>query len=143
MDADADLRNQDLLLSLEKVAPSRVAREHNPLLLPREDLRWSDVARASGVRVFFPVPESEASKIDLPDSFYSLSAGELKREADLRKKKFADSQLLVPKSYREKQAMAARRKYKRALVRVQFPDGVLLQAVFLPWEPTTVLYEVS
>ncbi|XP_042444900.1 plant UBX domain-containing protein 2-like [Zingiber officinale] len=93
------------------------------------------------VRVFFPVPESEASKIDLPGSFYSLSAGELKREADLRKKKFADSQLLVPKSYREKQAMAARRKYKRALVRVQFPDGVLLQAVFLPWEPTTVLYE--
>ncbi|KAG6472406.1 hypothetical protein ZIOFF_069868 [Zingiber officinale] len=95
------------------------------------------------VRVFFPVPESEASKIDLPGSFYSLSAGELKREADLRKKKFADSQLLVPKSYREKQAMAARRKYKRALVRVQFPDGVLLQAVFLPWEPTTVLYELK
>lgn len=91
--------------------------------------------------MFFSVPESEASKIDLPDSFYSLSTSELKREADLRKKRLADSQLLVPKSYREKQAMA-RRKYKRAVVRIQFPDGVLLQGVFLPWEPTTVLYEV-
>lgn len=91
--------------------------------------------------MFFSVPESEASKIDLPDSFYSLSTSELKREVDLRKKRLEDSQLLVPKSYREKQAMA-RRKYKRAVVRVQFPDGVLLQGVFLPWESTTVLYEV-
>lgn len=39
--------------------------------------------------------------------------------------------------------MAAKRKYKRAVVRVQFPDGVLLQGVFLPWEPTTALYEVN
>ncbi|WOL20096.1 hypothetical protein Cni_G28898 [Canna indica] len=93
------------------------------------------------LRVFFPVPESEAAKIDLPDSFYNISASELKREADLRKKKLADSQLLIPKSYREKQAMAARRKYNRTIIRIQFPDGVLLQGVFLPWEPTTVLYE--
>nr|XP_009417657.2 PREDICTED: plant UBX domain-containing protein 2 [Musa acuminata subsp. malaccensis] len=93
------------------------------------------------VKVFFPVPESEAARIDLPDSFYNLSSTELKREADLRKKRLADSQLLIPKSYREKQAMAAKRKYKRAVVRVQFPDGVLLQGVFLPWEPTTALYE--
>ncbi|CAL9136506.1 unnamed protein product, partial [Musa textilis] len=93
------------------------------------------------VKVFFPVPESEAARIDLPDSFYNLSATELKREVDLRKKMLADSQLLIPKSYREKQAMAAKRKYKRAVVRIQFPDGVLLQGVFLPWEPTTALYE--
>lgn len=93
--------------------------------------------------MFFPVPESEAAKIDLPDSFYNLSAAELKREAELRKKRLADSQLLIPKSYREKQAMASRRKYNRAVIRIQFPDGVLLQGVFLPWEPTTVLYEVG
>ncbi|KAF8407604.1 hypothetical protein HHK36_006738 [Tetracentron sinense] len=53
--------------------------------------------------VIFSVPESTAAKIDLPDSFYNLLAEELKREADLRKKKVAESQLLIPKPYKEKQ----------------------------------------
>lgn len=93
------------------------------------------------VRVFFPVPENVAARIDLPDSFYNLSSQEIKREAELRKKKIDESQLLIPKSYREKQAVAARKKYKRTVIRIQFPDGVVLQGVFLPWEPTTALYE--
>lgn len=84
-----------------------------------------------------------AARIDLPDSFYNLSAQELKREADLRRKKIEESQLLIPKSYREKQAQAARKRYKATVIRIQFPDGVVLQGVFLPWEPTTALYEVK
>lgn len=78
----------------------------------------------------------------MPDSFYSLSADEIKREADLRRKKIAESQLLIPRSYKEKQAKAARKRYKRSMIRVQFPDGVVLQGVFAPWEPTFALYEV-
>lgn len=93
--------------------------------------------------MFFSVPESVAAKIDLPDSFYNLSAQELKREADLRRKKLEESQLLIPKSYKEKQAQLARRRYKATVIRIQFPDGVVLQGVFLPWEPTTALYEVQ
>ncbi|XP_057963719.1 plant UBX domain-containing protein 2 [Malania oleifera] len=93
------------------------------------------------IRVFFSVPESVAAKIQLPDSFYNLSREELKREADARKKKIAESQLLIPKSYKEKQAKAARRMYKKTVIRVQFPDGVVLQGVFSPSEPTYVLYE--
>ncbi len=61
----------------------------------------------------------------------------------MRKKKIADSQLLIPKSYKEKQAKAARRRYRKTVIRIQFPDGVVLQAVFNPWEPTSSLYEVS
>ncbi|XP_020584142.1 plant UBX domain-containing protein 2 [Phalaenopsis equestris] len=93
------------------------------------------------IRVFFAVPESVAAKIDLPDSFYNLSIEELKRESEARKKKIADSQLLIPRSYKEKQAMAARKKYKLTVIRIQFPDGVVLQGLFLPWERTNVLYE--
>lgn len=93
------------------------------------------------IRVFFSVPESVAAKIELPDSFFNLSIGELKREADARKKKIAESQLLIPKSYKEKQAKIARRRYTKTVIRVQFPDGVVLQGVFAPWEPTTALYE--
>ncbi|XP_021292753.1 plant UBX domain-containing protein 2 [Herrania umbratica] len=93
------------------------------------------------IRVFFSVPENIAAKIELPDSFYNLSVEELKREADTRKKKIAESQLLIPKSYKEKQAKAARKRYRRAIIRIQFPDGVVLQGVFAPWEPTSALYE--
>ncbi|KAI4357581.1 hypothetical protein L6164_001520 [Bauhinia variegata] len=93
------------------------------------------------VKVFFAVPESIAAKIELPDSFYRLTVDEVRREAELRRKKIADSQLLIPKSLKEKQAKAARRRYNKTMIRVQFPDGVVLQGVFLPWEPTTALYE--
>lgn len=93
------------------------------------------------IRVFFAVPESVASNIELPDSFYKLSIGELKREADMRKKKIEESQLLIPKSYREKQAKAARKRYTKTIIRFQFPDGVVLQGVFGPWEQTVALYE--
>jgi UBX domain-containing protein 6 len=95
------------------------------------------------VRVFFSVPESVAAKIVLPASFYNLSLEELKREADMRKKKIADSQILIPKSFKEKQAKAARRRYTKTIIRIQFPDGVVLQGIFSPWEPTSCLYEVS
>ncbi|KAJ4972986.1 hypothetical protein NE237_006160 [Protea cynaroides] len=93
------------------------------------------------IRVFFSVPESIARQIDLPESFYNLSAEELRRETEMRKKKIAESQLLIPKSYKEKQAKAVRKRYKNALIRIQFPDEVVLQGVFFPWEPTTALYE--
>ncbi|KAJ0537675.1 putative Ubiquitin-like domain superfamily [Helianthus annuus] len=94
-------------------------------------------------RVFFSVSESVAAKIELPDSFYNLSIDEVKREAESRRKKLAESQLLVPKSYKEKQAKAARKRHEKTVIRIQFPDGVVLQAFFNPREPTTALYEVS
>ncbi|KAL8218697.1 hypothetical protein R6Q57_022070 [Mikania cordata] len=93
------------------------------------------------IRVFFSVSESVAAKIELPDSFYNLSIEEVKKEAELRRKKFAESQLLVPKSYKEKQAKSARKKYEKTVIRIQFPDGVVLQAFFNPREPTSALYE--
>ncbi|KAL9265830.1 Plant UBX domain-containing protein [Drosera capensis] len=92
-------------------------------------------------RIFFSTPGNVAARIEVPESFYNLSSAELRREAEMRKKKIADSQLLVLKSYREKQAKAARRRYNKTLIRVQFPDGVVLQGIFYPWEPTSNLYE--
>ncbi|KAI3730680.1 hypothetical protein L1987_61853 [Smallanthus sonchifolius] len=93
------------------------------------------------IRVFFSVSESVAAKIELPDSFYKLSIDEVKKEAELRRKKLAESQLLVPKSYKEKQAKASRKRHVKTVIRIQFPDGVVLQAFFSPREPTTALYE--
>ena len=61
----------------------------------------------------------------------------------MRKKKIGESQLLIPRSFMEKQAKAARKRFTKTVIRVQFPDGVVLQGIFLPSEPTTALYEVS
>ncbi|KAF2305605.1 hypothetical protein GH714_006988 [Hevea brasiliensis] len=74
-----------------EVAPAGTEEQVEPKKIDRQ------------IRVFFSVPENVAAKIELPDSFYNLSLEELKREADARKKKIAESQLLIPKSYKEKQ----------------------------------------
>jgi len=95
------------------------------------------------IKVFYAVSERVAARIELPESFYNLSLEEAKREAEMRRKKMAESQLLIPKSYKEKQAQAVKRKYTRTIIRVQFPDGVVLQGVFSPREPTSTLYEFT
>ncbi|KAJ1289610.1 hypothetical protein BS78_02G178100 [Paspalum vaginatum] len=93
------------------------------------------------VRVFFSVTGSSVTANDLPDSFYNLSGAEIRNEAKMRRERLEQSRLLIPKSYKEKQALAARQKYKQAVIRVQFPDRVILQGVFLPGEATGSLYE--
>jgi UBX domain-containing protein 6 len=97
----------------------------------------------SQIRVFFNVPGSSVAETDAPDSFYKLSSEEVSKEARMRRERLEQSRLLIPKSYKEKQALAARQKYKQAVIRIQFPDGVILQGAFLPSEATGSLYEVS
>ena len=94
------------------------------------------------IRVFFNVPGSSVVETDTPDSFYKLSGEEISKEAKMRRERLEQSRLLIPKSFKEKQALAARQKYKQAVIRVQFPDGVTLQGVFLPAEATGSVYEV-
>jgi UBX domain-containing protein 6 len=93
------------------------------------------------MRLFCTSEENQAARIELPDSFFELTASEVKMEAAARKKRLEDSQLMIPKSFRAKQASIAQRRYKAALIRVQFPDGVVLQGLFLPGELTTAIYQ--
>jgi hypothetical protein len=79
----------------------------------------------------------------VPESFYNLSATELRNEAAARRKKIEESQMLIPRSWREKQAAIARKRFTGTIVRVQYPDGLLVQGFFRPGEPTSALYEVS
>ncbi|GER29802.1 UBX domain-containing protein [Striga asiatica] len=129
--------------SVEGLPPVAVKKVEQLLVAPakieEEPIEPKQVDRQ--IRVFFSVPESVAAKIELPDSFYNLTAEELKRETDTRKKKLEESKLLIPKSYREKQAKAAKRRYKKTVIRIQFPDGVVLQAIFSPFESTGAIYE--
>jgi hypothetical protein len=97
----------------------------------------------SQLKVFLPASENTASRIEVPDSFYKLSPSEVRAEAAARKKALENSQLLIPKSFKEKQAQQARDNYKAAMIRVQFPDGMVLEGVFSPQESTTAIYEVG
>ncbi|CAA0841407.1 Plant UBX domain-containing protein 2 [Striga hermonthica] len=129
--------------SVKELPPVAVKKVEQLLVAPakveEETIEPKQVDRQ--IRVFFSVPESVAAKIELPDSFYNLTAEELKRETDTRKKKLEESKLLIPKSYREKQAKAAKKRYKKTVIRIQFPDGVVLQAIFSPCESTGAIYE--
>ncbi|GAQ89562.1 UBX domain-containing protein 6 [Klebsormidium nitens] len=93
------------------------------------------------LKVFLPASENTAARIEVPDTFYKLSPSEVRAEAAARKKALENSQLLIPKSFREKQAQQARENFKAAMIRVQFPDGMVLQGVFSPMEATTAIYE--
>ncbi|TVU09490.1 hypothetical protein EJB05_42966, partial [Eragrostis curvula] len=133
------------VLLLEKAHPSAPVQaeaepkesSHNAVVEQEEVKKAID----RQTRVFFSVPGSAIAENDFPDSFYNLTGEEIRNEAKMRRERLERSRLLIPKSYKEKQALAARQKYKQAVIRVQFPDGVILQGVFLPGEITGSLYE--
>ncbi|VVD06020.1 unnamed protein product, partial [Leptidea sinapis] len=80
------------------------------------------------------LPSQAASKVQLPPSFYALSPEEIKREHQLRAEAIERSQMLRTKAMREKDELREMRKYKFAIVRVRFPDGILLQGTFSVYE---------
>ncbi|XP_008221449.1 PREDICTED: plant UBX domain-containing protein 2 [Prunus mume] len=135
------MKNGIALLEPPKVQELQKIENSPSIDTPKVDEQIEPKKVDRQTKVFFSVSESVAARIELPESFYNLSAMELKREAETRKKKIEDSQMLIPRSYKEKQAKAAKNRYRKTVVRIQFPDGVVLQGVFSPWESTSSLYE--
>ncbi|XP_026316157.1 UBX domain-containing protein 6 [Hyposmocoma kahamanoa] len=80
------------------------------------------------------LPSQAATKVQLPPTFYALTPEELKREHQLRTEALEKSQMLRTKAMREKDEIREMRKYKFAIIRVRFPDGILLQGTFSVYE---------
>ncbi|CAI5959413.1 unnamed protein product [Closterium sp. NIES-65] len=93
------------------------------------------------VRVFLSTEENKAARIEVPDSFFDRTAEDVRQEAMARRRAQEGAQLLMTRAMRERQAAALKRRYRAAIVRVMFPDGLVLQGVFRPSEPTAALYE--
>ncbi|KAL0860532.1 hypothetical protein ABMA27_009904 [Loxostege sticticalis] len=87
------------------------------------------------------LPSQAACKVQLPASFYALTPEEIKREHQLRTEAIERSQMLRTKAMREKDEMREMRKYKFAIIRVRFPDGILLQGTFSVYERYTEIHE--
>lgn len=87
------------------------------------------------------LPSQAAKQVQLPPSFYALSPEEIKREQQLRQEAIEKSQMLRTKAMREKDELREMRKYKFAIIRVRFPDGILLQGTFSVYERYNEIHE--
>ncbi|XP_045584960.1 UBX domain-containing protein 6 [Procambarus clarkii] len=76
------------------------------------------------------LPAEAATHVDLPAEFFNMTADELKREMQNRAMAVERSQMLLTKAMRERQELREMRKYRFSLIRVRFPDGIILQGTF-------------
>lgn len=79
-------------------------------------------------------PAQAAKRVELPQDFYALTPEELKREQQSRSEALEKQMQLRTKAMREKDELREVRKYKFALIRVRFPDGIYLQGTFSVYE---------
>lgn len=82
-----------------------------------------------------------ASNEDLPDEFFEINENDIKRMmVDLQKKVEADQPLLT-RSMIQERLESKYAKYQQVVVRVQFPDKVVLQGLFRPKETVFALHK--
>lgn len=84
-------------------------------------------------------PSSSASKFNIPDEFYSISPEELKKEQQRKQEAVETLGMLRTKAMREREERRELLKYKFTLIRVRFPDGILLQGTFKATEKLSAL----
>eukprot|EP00842_Homolaphlyctis_polyrhiza_P003969 jgi/Hompol1/4573/HPOL_003714-RA len=93
------------------------------------------------IRIYLPPPDSLAPlKIDLPSSFYKLTATEMKMlmaAQQARNRQITDAPLMT-KAMREREEEVRRQKHPKTMIRVRFPDRMTLQAVFWSGDSGTV-----
>lgn len=80
------------------------------------------------IKVFHP--SSKASRIEVPEEFYTVSADEIKKELQIRQEAVEKFGMLRTKEMREKDRIRELRRYRYCLIRIRFPNEVLLQGTF-------------
>ena len=91
------------------------------------------------VKVFHPSPK--ANQIDVPPEFYAISPDELKKEQQVRREAVEKLGMLRTKEMKERDRLRELRRYRFAIIRVRFPDGVILQGTFRATEPLSRVLE--
>lgn len=76
------------------------------------------------------MPSQAAQRIDLPPDFFWLTAEEIKREQQWKTEQAERGLMLRTRAMREREEKAALRKYRFTLIRIKFPDGLVLQGTF-------------
>ena len=92
-------------------------------------------------KVFYP--SSRANHIELPSEFYNITPEEMKKEQQRRADAAEKLGMLRTKEMREREQMRELRKYRYCLIRVRFPDGVILQGTFRATEKIEAVMEFT
>jgi len=90
------------------------------------------------VRVFHPSPN--AAKMPVPDEFFRISAEELRREQQAKKEAVEQLGMLRTREMRERDRVKELRRYRYCLIRIRFPDGILLQGTFAANEKLSAVF---
>eukprot|EP00053_Salpingoeca_punica_P014039 m.127423 g.127423 ORF g.127423 m.127423 type:complete len:499 (+) comp16365_c2_seq1:2236-3732(+) len=78
-------------------------------------------------------------RLSLPDSFFQMTLDELQAEQTRRTAAIEHAATLRTRAMREQERRG--RVYAYTVLRVRWPDGVLLQGTFQAYEPLSALYE--
>ncbi|XP_033304377.1 UBX domain-containing protein 6 [Bombus bifarius] len=76
------------------------------------------------------LPMQANKRTELPSSFFNLTAEDIEKEQQLRTEAVERDQMLRTKSMRERDERQRLRKYKFSLIRIKFPDNLILQGTF-------------
>lgn len=79
------------------------------------------------VKVLLP---SQAENVSLPPEFFRITKEELLNEQKAKTSSIEEAQILKTKAMREKEQERYANKFKYALIRIRFPDGLYLQGTF-------------
>lgn len=90
-------------------------------------------------RVFHPSPN--AARIAVPDEFYRVTPEEIKREQQLKADAVEQFGMLRTRQMRERDRIRELRRYRYCLIRVRFPDGIVLQGTFLATDKLAAVVE--
>lgn len=92
-----------------------------------------------GLRILLP---SQVSKrVELPPDFFNISPEEIKKEQKARTEAVEQQGMLRTKAMREREEQREKRKYRYTLIRIRFPDGLVLQGTFSVYEKFCTIVE--
>ncbi len=91
------------------------------------------------LRVFHP--SNRASHMEIPQEFYNITPEEMKKEQQRKAEAAEKLGMLRTKEMREREQLRELRRYRYTLIRVRFPDGVILQGTFRATEKLEAVFD--
>ncbi len=91
------------------------------------------------VKVFHST--GRVDRIKVPDEFYNVTPDELKKEQQIRQEAVEKLGMLRTKEMRERERQRELRRYRYVLLRVRFPDNMILQGTFRAQEKLSSVQE--
>ncbi|XP_054710322.1 UBX domain-containing protein 6-like [Uloborus diversus] len=82
-----------------------------------------------------------AEQINLPNEFFNLTAEEVKREQEAKSESVELLSQLRTKAMRERDGLKEIHYYKFSLIRIRFPDGIIIQGTFYVYEKLAAVIE--